>query len=91
MSIQDGYAWFVAVVWPDAHGVPTARIFQWDRQSGRFEGEVDSFSYGSSPSFYEMLEAKYYEPVEGLLQHPVHSNGVQVALRRETVPVPVYA
>jgi hypothetical protein len=90
MSIHAGYAWYVAVIWPDADGVPFAVIYDWDRGTGEVGGRVAAFHFKDSPgqTFDEVLERMYYEVADR--QRPsVSAKGVSVIVRREKVGVPV--
>lgn len=90
MSSEDGLDWFVALVWPDRQGRPTARIHEWDRLTGQIGRLVEVFTFGSRPSFYEVLETKLYEAVDGLLEQPVQHDGVLVALRQPALATRPY-
>ncbi|MGH3766912.1 MAG: hypothetical protein ACRDS0_26930 [Pseudonocardiaceae bacterium] len=85
------YAWFIANVWPDEKGYPTARIFKWDREAGKVGAHVKTVHFGSSQGFREVMESLGYEVVEGQLTESVTAEGVRIALRRELVPVYVRA
>lgn len=91
MSAEPGYVWFLARVWPGADGVPTARIHEWDRKAGTIGKHVETAHFGAEESFPAVMERLYYEVVTGEVADPVRPDGVLIALRRETVPVPVYA
>jgi hypothetical protein len=93
MTIPTEYGWFLAVIWPDEHGVATARLYEWDRTGAKSGALVDSFTFGQDPDFYAVLEAKYYEAVEGQVARSVHHHGFRIAVRRARVPVmvPAYA
>lgn len=85
------YAWFVAVVWPDANGVPTASIFRWERDAGKFGSHVETAHFDDSQSFRSVMERLGYEVVEGQITDSVTARGVNIALRKELVPVRVPA
>jgi hypothetical protein len=91
MSRPLEYAWFIAVVWPDETGAPTATIYAWDRLAGRMGRQVDAFRFDAERPFRQQVEQRYYEVVDGQLADPVMPTGVRIALRRETVPVTVPA
>jgi hypothetical protein len=85
------YAWFVAVVWPDADGVPTASNFRWERDAGKLGTHVATAQFDDSQSFRSVMERLGYEVVEGQLKDSVTARGVHIALRREFVTVRVPA
>lgn len=91
MTIPTDYGWFLAVIWPDEQGVATARIYEWDIAGAKAGALVESFTFGQDPDFYAVLEAKYYEAVEGNVERSVHHQGFRIAVRREKVPVTVPA
>ncbi len=88
MSIQDGQAWFVALVWPNNLGVPAARVHEWDRQTGQVGKLVESFTYGEKLTFYDVLAGRNYQVVDGVLEQSVFHDGVLVALRQAVDPMP---
>jgi hypothetical protein len=96
MSIHRRYAWYVAVIWPDADGVPTAVIYDWDydsdRGTGKFGERVAAFHFKdrAGQTFDEVLARMYYE-VDDRQRPGVSAEGVSVLVRREMVPVPVPA
>jgi hypothetical protein len=92
MSIHGRYGWYVAVIWPDADGVPTAVIYDWDRDTGKVGERVAAFHFKdrAGQTFDEVLERMYYE-VHDRQRPGVSAKGVSVIVRRETVPVPVPA
>jgi hypothetical protein len=92
MTIEGGYAWFLARVWPDAEGTPTAWIHDWNRADGKVGPDVTKVHFSEEDSFRDVVERLYYEMVEPLLPtaHSVTATGVWIVLRKETVPVPVY-
>jgi hypothetical protein len=85
------YDWFLAVVWADADGVPTAKIFHWDRGAGKVGRQVATAQFEESQSFRSVMERGGYEVVEGQVRDSVTARGVRIALRREFVTVPVPA
>jgi hypothetical protein len=91
MADRPVYRWFVASVWPDEEGVPSAAIFEWDREAGKLGGHVRTVRFGPELSFNDAVAQLHYEVVEGQLSRSVTAQGVLVALRRELVPVYVPA
>lgn len=91
VSIEDGFAWFLARVWPDLKGVPTVVVFEWERQAGEFGPHVETFHFGPEDTFAAAIARRYYELAPDRLNEPVRPDGVLIPLRKETVPVPVYA
>ena len=91
MTIRSEYGWFLAVIWPDEQGVATAWLYEWDIAGAKVGSLVESFTFGHDPDFYAVLEAKYYEAVEGQVARSVHHQGFRIAVRRAKVPVTVSA
>jgi hypothetical protein len=90
MSIKDGYAWYLALVWPDAEGVPTAVIRDWDPGTKQLGRIVETVHFSENKSFQRVIEDLDYE-LSPTQMPAVTAKGVYVVLRRETVPVTVRA
>ena len=61
MSVQDGYAWYAALVWPDAEGVPTAVIRDWDPSADKLGSTVATVHFNDDKPFRRVIEDLYYE------------------------------
>jgi hypothetical protein len=92
MSIHGRYAWYLGLIWPDANGLPTAQIYDWDRGTGKVGARVAAFHYSdkAGDTFNDVIRRLYYE-VDDCQRPGVSAGGVGVVLRRETVPVTVPA
>lgn len=91
MTVPSEYGWFLALIRTAEHGVATAWLYEWDIDGAKVGALVESFTFGADPDFYEVLEAKYYEAVEGKVARSVHHQGFRIAVRRAKVPVTVPA
>jgi hypothetical protein len=85
------YHWFLARVWPDARGVPSASIFNWFRETGRIGALLTTVHFGETQTFNSVMEHLGYEVVLGQVPDRVTIRGVFIALRKETVPARVKA
>ena len=93
MSMEKRYAWYVAVIWPDAEGVPTAKIFDWgDPRTNNIGPLVATVQFSNDPgdTFEDVIGRLYYE-IDDKHRPAVFATGVTIKLRRETSPVTVPA
>ena len=75
MTVPSEYGWFLALIRTAEHGVATAWLYEWDIDGAKVGALVESFTFGPDPDFYEVLEAKYYEAVEGKVAGPFTTKG----------------
>jgi hypothetical protein len=92
MRIHKGFARYMAIIWPDAEGVPTAEIREWDRDANRLGPFVATvhFSDNHGDTFQEVITRLHYE-VDDQQTPFVSAQGVAITLRRKKVPVTVPA
>ena len=90
MPTRSTYSWFIAKVWPDERGVPSAVIFECDYPFDVLGRQVHTVQFGLDLSFDDAIAKLGYEIVKEVVA-AVTPTGVMITLRRERVPVYVPA